>query len=1060
MFSTIIPFPLRTISSLSVCFFIGFMSPVISQVATEPIYGPYSSDEGETIIVRTKIHFVNTSTNLWTDTVDLDARATGIMDNLNSVFLPHRISFAITAEGCNDNSTLPPNIVSCNSAEPFYAIDQFDDNQPPASLHCPFVLDIFDQGDYGNFAGSSFGVPATHVRVIGSHNGMPTGHSPAMIQIVGYALGLLRTANFNGGADDPPYIWDNDGCPNTTCQVQEPWPPPYIFCCEDGVSDTEKTPSGLLVQPDCSTCINFPEVSEEQFRNYMASPDGSNPNETFLCKDRFTPGQVERMRAYLQQSKILSDIALLATVETGELPSGIYGNIVVETGTELEINAPIEMLPASTITVEQGGLLRVRSTITGACDRMWRGIVVEGNGFLSQTSTNQGRLVLHSSGTIEHAEVGIEVQHIGSDGMPDPGTGGGIVRVLGGSLVNNTIGVRFGSYFQSTSASRFFSTNFLLDDDYRGGEEQFVFVIMNGVIKQRFLLPSFRDLRTDCTSPRAIGVISKSAGALFQGGEFENLEIGIWIDRIVIGAGSFSITGANFNSCYTGILIKEGSSFKVLDNDFLLKKPDACLSFLTRVVGVQVYGETTGFTFSGNNFIGGVLPSDTLSQEALIGTSCSNLGGGMGHVIKQNTYENLTVGIEVSGNNGGADDGLLFLCNTFISDSTNVDLGLWDFWLSPNATVKQVQAEEIFGAAPLPAGNVFSEYTHNFFNYNNTAIIDYYYEEADTSQHPFGGIHGDMASEGIIAFPVNQPNDVCGNPAPPCPYPPCDEETLMKWKNDFYEYKSRWKEKNALLASGIFSKRENETLKKEIRLLRLAMNRNASLVLQQYSLDTVGMETDTLLHWLTISETYPAHLELASHYFFTGDFRKFDTLWPLLSTKYRLSGTALTDHIALSEIYGLVRPHLAATGTISGLDENTLQSLTYWDNWCSEPGFLTHSILLRNGVLAKPDCSNDIVQNYDGNKKEKTDIAEVVEQVFRVFPNPASSEVHVDWRLPCIGVELQLYDLTGIPILHQKVAKKTSTTSFSVSDLPIGIYFLEMKKEGQSLWREKIMVLR
>ncbi|HFA50052.1 MAG TPA: T9SS type A sorting domain-containing protein, partial [Bacteroidetes bacterium] len=1046
---------------LSVCL---VMPPLIGQVSNEPIYDFSNAHEGP-YIIRTKIHFVNTSTNTWADPddPDLDARAIGILDNLNSVFSPQGISFAITTEECGDTTTVPPNITSCSTSGPLYVIDEFDGNELPSSLVCPFVMDIFDQGDSGNFDGNAKNSPSTQIRIIGSHNGTSSGQSPLIIHEIGHALGLLHTSNFNDGQAT---FWTKDGCPNTSCQVSGV---AYDYCCEDGVPDTDTTRSGVLVATDCSTCTNYPWLSADQFRNYMSTANGTAPNETILCNDRFSPGQVERMKTYLEESNKLSNVTLPTPSLSGTLPGGIYGNIVVETGTELEITSPIEMLPAATITVRTGGLLRIRSTITAACGGMWRGIVLDGNAFVPQKTVNQGRVILHSSGTIEHAMVGIEAQNIGANGMPVGGTGGGIVKVLAGNFVNNAISVRFGEYTDKPNVSTFILPEFTIDDAYRGSGQP-VFMDMTAIVKQSLIQPVFKDLRTDCSAPRAIGVILRNAGADFQFGVFENLETGIWADIPTLSTGSLNVGGASFKNCYTGISTNKTSSFKIANSNFLLQKPAACApNTQAEVVGVRMRGNTVGFTFSDNNFTSGLVFGDPLPAEALIGTKCIGLGDGANNVIKQNSYDNLNIGNSAVGYNG-SEEGLLYLCNINSNDNPGLDANNFpiDFEVAAGATVKIDQNEfDIQNSNLLPSGNVFGLASYNFKNLNAGNPINYYFELGSTDQDPDGGPFGNTASEGINPEDVNQANQQCGDIEDPpcdlppctetCPDPPCKESFVSKWKNDFYGDKSEWQGKNAVLASGTLDSQATEAIKIEIGLLRHQMNKNASLVLQQYSLDTAGMETDSLLHWLAITETYPADLRLANHYFFTGDFSGFDTLWPSLGTKYGLLDAALADYQEMGTIYNLVRPHLTATGTVAGLDESTLQSLDYWADWCSEPGFLTQSILLWNGIMALPDCSNVAQRSHSGNNDGKTDKVNQAEQVLHVYPNPAGQEFNIELGQEFDELKVRLYSLQG---------KLVSSSSFSglqkvalpVYEIKNGIYFLEVQTGEGETFQTKVTV--
>ena len=149
---------------------------------------------------------------------------------------------------------------------------------------------------------------------------------------------------------------------------------------------------------------------------------------SYTCRNSFTPGQVERMRAMLAEAPKLQEVLHQTITATGPLPGGVYGNLIIESGTEVDINDPVEMMPGTYIYVEKGAKLTVRSTITGACGGMWQGIRVEGSLLNPQASANQGYVMVRHTGKIEHARIGIDVEGSG------PSSGGGIVKSFKGTF--------------------------------------------------------------------------------------------------------------------------------------------------------------------------------------------------------------------------------------------------------------------------------------------------------------------------------------------------------------------------------------------------------------------------------------------------------------------------------------------------------------------------------------------------------------------------------------------------------------------------------------------------
>jgi hypothetical protein len=128
------------------------------------------------------------------------------------------------------------------------------------------------------------------------------------------------------------------------------------------------------------------------------------------CRSRFSLDQALRMRTHLTQHPFLTGIQIKPKIYQGApiSLSNPSGNIIIESGT-YEITQALEMLPGASITVKPGARLNIKSTITGACGKLWQGIIVEGNSFLPQIPINQGWVYLYNSGKIEHAKIGIIV---------------------------------------------------------------------------------------------------------------------------------------------------------------------------------------------------------------------------------------------------------------------------------------------------------------------------------------------------------------------------------------------------------------------------------------------------------------------------------------------------------------------------------------------------------------------------------------------------------------------------------------------------------------------------
>jgi hypothetical protein len=84
----------------------------------------------------------------------------------------------------------------------------------------------------------------------------------------------------------------------------------------------------------------------------------------------------------------------------------------------------------------------------------------------------------------------------------------------------------------------------------------------------------------------------------------------------------------------------------------------------------------------------------------------------------------------------------------------------------------------------------------------------------------------------------------------------------------------------------------------------------------------------------------------------------------------------------------------------------------------------------------------------------------VASSEFRVFPNPATSAVTVEYTVADNdNADLNLMDISGRVILSQKlVSGDHATTTLNVADLASGIYYSDLRVNGQSVKKDKLVV--
>ncbi len=979
-----------------------FSNSLTGQVPIYQIQGPHTEYDGP-YYVRVFINYLQTPNNLWTHNVDLTSRTAGILERLNGAYNQHDIYFIGLTEPCS---------------APFQVITEF--NYGVSNLHQD-ALDIFDGGGNSAPSGYAYSIPNTYCAVSGAYSSLPASQSEMVVHEVGHCLGLSHI--FTGS--DPGECMETGGL----CQNSEP----DCYCCGDYVCDTPVSPKNITVNTDCSQSVSPTGIPLEVFRNYMSYA------EPRPCRDRFTPGQVERMWAYLALAPALQSIRLQKVVYPASTPSGISGNIVVESG-ELTISSPLQMLPDATIRVKKGAKLRVASTITAACGKMWQGIILEGDAFdPSQSPANQGQVDVVNGGIIEHAKCGINVQDVSSsNGLV--GTGGGIVRLWGNARIkDNIIGICFGQYsFQNHSS--FLGPIFSVTNDYRGGDKQPTLLELNGIKGLNIRLGRFGDFRSQCSTlaPRAIGIDSKNSGfSVSLSSRFEQLYRGIRADKLTETNGSLYVSGSNFIGCLKEIELISSSNFAITGSNFSVKKPDACPSFMSEVKGVEIKGVTTGFYLSRNDFY---FDGPNFPAEILIGTDCIELGEGMNNTIFKNDYSSLKIGNRATGFNGYDEDGLLYLCNT---NDGNFD---GDFRIT-GGSIRKTQGEKTDFGTILAAGNIFSGSPTVLWCtiVNEGAPIDYYFFDGDPAQDP--GTPGDPNNfcdiTGFERNPTNQPNSSCADPDPCIP---CPTVELESWKSTFSQNRQQWLVKTAAFHN-ITNPVQQAAEAESIKQLRIDINRDANRILTQYSLDTLNVETDSIVRWLGLVQTWPTDLRLARHYFFTGEFSRFDTLWNQIPVKYALNERRQDEFDRLDGVYAMLRPCLSQGVPLNALSDVLLDTLATYTAQCDEAGFLAEVVLRRNDIERSPDCSE--LQLRSIPEKRKGNAPSNKQSIPKIYPNPANSILRIEYPNSTLGGYIRLFDIQGKLQRERLLPASGGLVEISVSDIPNGLYMVQSLCNGQ-----------
>jgi hypothetical protein len=212
---------------------------------------------------------------------------------------------------------------------------------------------------------------------------------------------------------------------------------------------------------------------------------------------------------------------------------------------------------------------------------------------------------------------------------------------------------------------------------------------------------------------------------------------------------------------------------------------------------------------------------------------------------------------------------------------------------------------------------------------------------------------------------------------------------------------------------------------------------------------------DSIVRWLGLVQTYTTDLRLARHYYFSGDFSKFDLLWGQIPTKYTLDTEHQDQYGRLDGVYTLLRQHLQQGGLLGNVPKQTLTSLIPYTNTCDEAGFLAEIILRRNGIERATDCSEEAAQRTIPEKDDKGGSEKTA--ALRMYPNPANNLLRVEWPISAQSGQFRIFDLQGRLVREVKLPEQGGLIDIGTSGIPNGLYTAQWHCNGQTGYSKLII---
>ncbi|MEO0896208.1 MAG: choice-of-anchor J domain-containing protein [Bacteroidota bacterium] len=102
------------------------------------------------------------------------------------------------------------------------------------------------------------------------------------------------------------------------------------------------------------------------------------------------------------------------------------------------------------------------------------------------------------------------------------------------------------------------------------------------------------------------------------------------------------------------------------------------------------------------------------------------------------------------------------------------------------------------------------------------------------------------------------------------------------------------------------------------------------------------------------------------------------------------------------------------------------------------------------------NTANDTIGRWQGIGTA-TSVGDKFDDGFRIYPNPSSSVLTVEWENILEEVEIRMINTMGQKV-KAPIIRSTNQARVDVSGLPRGLYFLQIRENGQSLGLKKILV--
>jgi hypothetical protein len=727
-------------------------------------------------------------------------------------------------------------------------------------------------------------------------------------------------------------------------------------------------------------------------------------------------------------------------------------------------------------------------------EQMWEGIQILGiagqpqgvnavTGFHWQGMlTTRNYLNLSKRVTIENAIIGVqcgEPHYMDRPELFDDyalDMGGGYFNCTYTDFLNCRIGARVWDYqYNYLQRTRFSKSKFLATGNLKG--PGFSGQIMNyGLDLRNINRINIRGNTFECTisnrayNQRGIGILCREdvglhvasscdeapvdiPGCYGQLNEFKNLSYGIQADNNPVGQ-HFQILNGSFTNNWRGIRMVNIPYATVEFNQFTIPQ---LTQYNTGLANYGLYLEScTGYDVEANTFIGGE-PANTIG--VIVDNSIETDGhGGIVNQIYRNDFDNLFVGIQAQGTNGGSDPlsgdpyGLVFECNDF----GFLGFGYFDMagiLVQDGATVNPNQGFCSLGASGSPVFNRFNDdcNTNSSSHFaSGSQMIEYNPDQSSLIYYPdcvnlnvyVGGCSNSnsnylqvCAADTILSTRVSEEEE---------------DEAAAGGRFAYHDPTLKSRQKYA----GIISSSSNAKTSADSAVIEVLRQLALHQLIRDYQNDTSAAATDSVVALLS-RETLPSYRVQAAS--------------TLLSKGLT---TAAQGHLQYAIAQGSQDPHTQLHQLWANLPAgSSLSDLTATPAGSAQLAALSQDTTQIGGDAANVLLCRANNQVFRERIQGSSDSSAVVRikgvraasgTLLSLQPNPAQENVTV--TIAATGVEtnmqINVFNLLGRKVVFSAIKTGQTTLDLDAATLPSGLYQVVLMADGKTLDKQKLVIIK